>query len=97
VTFEADDENSEGVAQEAEEDKEEEEDNVFIPEAQKCRLNPEQSQKIFSSLAKEFVDTKKTKLRRCIRYYNNWNNKYTEKILFKNKKKDLEELKAGHA
>lgn len=32
-----------------------------------------------------------------MRWYNNWNNKYTEKILFKNKKRDLEELKGRHS
>jgi len=65
----------------------------LIPEAQRHRLAPEQSNPIFESLASEFVESKMKKMRRCVRWYNSLNNSYTEKLLFKNKKKDIEALK----
>ena len=48
-------------------------------------------------LSSEFVKVKKAKLRKCVRFYNWLNLTFTEQIMFKNRKPELEALKQKHA
>lgn len=48
-------------------------------------------------MTKEFVKSKKNKLRCCVSFYNWLNQKFTDQILFKNKKSELEYLSKAYA
>mmetsp|Transcript_21579 Transcript_21579/g.33227 ORF Transcript_21579/g.33227 Transcript_21579/m.33227 type:complete len:988 (-) Transcript_21579:2058-5021(-) len=65
--------------------------------AKRAKIAPEETERIHEMLAQEFVRTKKSKMRKCVRFYNWLNLKYTEQIMFKNRKNELEELKQRHA
>jgi len=67
------------------------------PEAKDKKITPEQSEALQRELAKELVAEKKKKLNRPTRCYLCINNNCVEKIMFKNKKADLEQLLAEHS
>lgn len=61
------------------------------------RLSAEETDTIIKLLTAEFVQAKKEKLRASVRFYNWLNLTFTEQIMFKNNKEELEEIKARHA
>lgn len=61
------------------------------------RLSPEETDQAIDHLTTEFVKHKREKLRSSVRLYNWLNRHYTEQILFKNNKEELQEIKTKHA
>jgi hypothetical protein len=60
-------------------------------------ISKENTDIICKKLAIQFVEAKKAKLSYCVSIYNWLNNTFTLKIMLKNDKKELEELRRSHA
>ena len=54
-------------------------------------------EKLADEFAKRFVAAKRGKMSCCVRFYNWLNNTFVQKIMFKNKPAELEQLKKEHA
>jgi hypothetical protein len=63
----------------------------------KLKLSKDEADEIIKLLTVEFVKSKKGKLSRSVRFYNWLNLTFTDQIMFKNDKEELEELKTKHA
>ena len=60
-------------------------------------ISSEESKELQEKLADEFVKAKMNKMKWYVRFYNWLNKTFTEQILFKNNRKELEALKFEHA
>lgn len=60
-------------------------------------ISSDESKQLQLNLADEFVKAKMKKMKWYVRFYNWLNKTFTEQILFKNNKKELEDLKLKHA
>lgn len=60
-------------------------------------ISSEESKELQEKLADEFVKAKMKKMKWYVRFYNWLNKTFTEQILFKNNRKELEALKFEHA
>jgi len=79
---------------------EEDEEQDFIEFAhlhRRLRVSQEEADEIFDRMAKEVVKTKLTKLNSLSRHYLKIQNKYVQKIMFKNRPEALAKIVQEHA
>lgn len=78
-------------------DKELEDVKEFMNLRKNKVISSDESKQLQLNLADEFVKAKMKKMKWYVRFYNWLNKTFTEQILFKNNKKELEDLKLKHA
>jgi hypothetical protein len=78
-------------------DKELEDVKEFMNLRKNKVISSDDSKQLQLNLADEFVKAKMKKMKWYVRFYNWLNKTFTEQILFKNNKKELEDLKLKHA
>ena len=79
------------------EDQEQKDLKEFMKQRKAKVISSEESLELQAKLADEFVKAKLKKMNWYVRFYNWLNKTFTEQILFKNNKKELEALKFKHA
>lgn len=78
-------------------DQEQEDVKEFMNLRKNKVISSDESKQLQLNLADEFVKAKMKKMKWYVRFYNWLNKTFTEQILFKNNKKELEDLKIKHA
>jgi len=63
----------------------------------KFSLSIDEKEKIYQTLTSEFIAAKQAKLNSCARLHIWLNKSFTQQILFKNKKAELEKIVKEHA